>query len=58
MKNRRFLFEEDSVPHALGVMALPLFMLTIVISNVFGSGGGTLISRLIGSGDLTEPSPL
>ena len=92
MKNRRFLFEEDSVPHALGVMALPaivsqlitliynmadtwfvgrtdnpymvagcslvlpVFMLTIVIANVFGSGGGTLISRLIGSGEDEEAS--
>ena len=29
-------------------LVLPVFMLTIVISNLFGSGGGTLISRLLG----------
>ena len=84
MDDKRFLFEKDSVPHALGVMALPtivsqliiliynladtwfvgrtnnpymvaacslvlpVFMMTIVITNVFGTGGGTLIARLIG----------
>ena len=84
MEEKRFLFEKDSVPHALLVMALPtvvsqliiliynladtwfvgrtnnpymvascslvlpVFMLTIVITNIFGTGGGTLIARLIG----------
>ena len=84
MEDKRFLFEEDSVPHALRVMALPtivsqliiliynladtwfigrtnnpymvaacslvlpIFTLTVVITNVFGTGGGTLIARLIG----------
>ena len=78
MKDRKFLFEEDSVWHALAVMALPaiasqlitlvyniadtwfvgrtnnpymvaacslvlpVYMITIVISNIFGTGGGTL----------------
>ena len=90
--DKRFLFEKDSVPHALTVMALPavasqlitliynmadtwfvgrtnnpymvascslvlpVFMMTIVISNIFGSGGGTLIARLIGSGQEEEAS--
>lgn len=90
--DKRFLFETDSVPHALTVMALPavasqlitliynmadtwfvgrtnnpymvascslvlpVFMMTIVISNIFGSGGGTLIARLIGSGQEEEAS--
>lgn len=90
--NRKFLFETDSVPHALGVMALPaiasqlitlvynmadtwfvgrtnnpymvaacslvlpVYMITIVISNIFGSGGGTLIARLIGRGEDEEAS--
>lgn len=85
MDNKRFLFEEDSVWHALAVMALPaiasqlitlvyniadtwfvgrtnnpymvaacslvlpVYMITIVISNIFGAGGETLIARLIGS---------
>ena len=84
MEDKRFLFEKDSVPHALLVMALPtvvsqliiliynladtwfvgrtnnpymvaacslvlpVFMLTVVITNIFGTGGGTLIARLIG----------
>ncbi len=92
MEDKRFLFEEDSVPHALAVMVLPavasqlitlvynladtwfvgrtnnpymvaacslvlpVYMLTIVISNIFGAGGGTLISRLIGSGQDEEAS--
>ncbi len=92
MDDKRFLFEEDSVPHALAVMALPavasqlitlaynladtwfvgrtnnpymvascslvlpVYMLTIVISNVFGAGGGTLIARLIGSNQDEEAS--
>lgn len=92
MEDKRFLFEEDSVPHALGVMALPtivsqliiliynladtwfvgrtnnpymvaacslvlpVFMMTIVITNVFGTGGGTLIARLIGKGKEEEAS--
>ncbi|MBR6851764.1 MAG: MATE family efflux transporter, partial [Lachnospiraceae bacterium] len=29
-------------------LVLPVFMLTIVIANLFGTGGGTLISRLLG----------
>ena len=29
-------------------LVLPAFMLTVVIANVFGVGGGTLIARLIG----------
>ena len=92
MEDKKFLFEKDSIPHALGVMAfpaiasqliilvynladtwfigrtnnpymvaacslvLPVYMLTIVISNVFGVGGGTLIARLIGGGEDEEAS--
>ena len=92
MEDQRYLFEEDRVPHALRVMALPaiasqlivliynladtwfvgrtnnpimvascslvlpLYMLTIVISNIFGVGGGTLIARLIGRGEEKEAS--
>jgi len=92
MDDKRFLFEQDSVPHALGVMALPtivsqliiliynladtwfvgrtnnpymvaacslvlpVFMMTIVITNVFGTGGETLIARLIGRGEEEEAS--
>ncbi|MCR5789956.1 MAG: MATE family efflux transporter, partial [Lachnospiraceae bacterium] len=37
-------------------LVLPAFMLTIVITNIFGSGGGTLIARLIGRGDDREAS--
>ncbi len=37
-------------------LVLPVYMLTIVISNIFGVGGGTLIARLIGSGDDKEAS--
>ena len=37
-------------------LVLPAFMITIVISNIFGTGGGTLISRLIGRGDDEEAS--
>ena len=37
-------------------LVLPAFMLTIVITNVFGTGGGTLIARLIGSGKDEEAS--
>ncbi len=37
-------------------LVLPVYMLTIVISNIFGVGGGTLIARLIGSGDDSEAS--
>lgn len=91
-KDNRFLFEEDKVSHALGVMALPaiasqlialvyniadtwfvgrtnnpymvascslvlpVYMITIVISNIFGTGGGTLISRLIGKREDKEAS--
>ena len=92
MEEKRYLFEEDKVSHALAVMALPaiasqlitlvynladtwfvgrtnnpymvascslvlpVYMLTIVISNIFGAGGGTLISRLIGNGNHEEAS--
>ena len=92
MEDRRYLFEEDEVSHALAVMALPaiasqlitlvynladtwfvgrtnnpymvascslvlpVYMLTIVISNIFGAGGGTLISRLIGNDNDEEAS--
>ncbi len=92
MKDKKFLFEEDKVWHALAVMALPaiasqlialvyniadtwfvgrtndpymvaacslvlpVYMITIVISNIFGTGGGTLIARLIGSGQEEEAS--
>ena len=92
MEDKRFLFEEDSVPHALWVMAmpaiasqlitlvynladtwfvgrtnnpqmvagcslvLPVYMLTVVLSNIYGTGGGTLIARLIGRGDNEEAS--
>ena len=37
-------------------LVLPAFMITIVISNIFGTGGGTLISRLIGRGEEEEAS--
>ncbi len=37
-------------------LVLPVYMLTIVISNVFGVGGGTLIARLIGSKQDDEAS--
>ena len=92
MEDKKFLFEKDNIPHALGVMALPavasqlialvynladtwfvgrtnnpymvaacslvmpIYMLTIVISNIFGVGGGTLIARLIGAGNDEEAS--
>ncbi|MBR4760809.1 MAG: MATE family efflux transporter [Lachnospiraceae bacterium] len=92
MNDKKFLFEEDTVWHALAVMALPaiasqlitlvyniadtwfvgrtnnpymvagcslvlpVYMITIVISNIFGTGGGTLIARLIGSGQDEEAS--
>ena len=90
MDDKKKLFEELSVPRALGIMALPaiasqlitlvynladtwfvgrtnnpymvascslvlpVFMITIVISNVFGVGGGTLMTRLMGSGREAE----
>ncbi|MCR5283302.1 MAG: hypothetical protein K6E18_08015 [Lachnospiraceae bacterium] len=92
MNEKKFLFEEDSIWHALAVMALPaiasqlialvyniadtwfvgrtnnpymvaacslvlpVYMITIVISNIFGTGGGTLIARLIGCGQDEEAS--
>ncbi|MBR4758845.1 MAG: MATE family efflux transporter [Lachnospiraceae bacterium] len=37
-------------------LVLPVYMITIVISNIFGTGGGTLIARLIGSGQDKEAS--
>lgn len=37
-------------------LVLPVFMFTIVVSNVFGVGGGTLIARLIGAGEDEEAS--
>ncbi len=30
-------------------LVLPVYMLTIVLANLFGTGGGTLISRLLGT---------
>ena len=92
MEENRFLFEDDTVWHALAVMALPaiasqlitlvynladtwfvgrtnnpymvascslvlpVYMLTIVLSNIFGAGGGTLITRLIGRREDEEAS--
>lgn len=92
MEDRKYLFEEDRIWHAMVVMALPaiasqlialvynladtwfigrtnnpfmvascslvlpVYMLTIVISNIFGVGGGTLIARLIGAGKDEEAS--
>ena len=37
-------------------LVLPAFTLSIVIANIFGVGGGTLIARLIGSGREEEAS--
>ena len=37
-------------------LVLPAYMITIVISNIYGTGGGTLISRLIGRGEKEEAS--
>ena len=37
-------------------LVLPAYMITIVISNIYGTGGGTLISRLIGRGENEEAS--
>ncbi len=37
-------------------LVLPVYMITIVISNIFGAGGGTLIARLIGSNQGEEAS--
>ena len=37
-------------------LVLPVYMITIVISNIFGTGGGTLIARLIGCGQEKEAS--
>lgn len=37
-------------------LVLPMYMLTVVISNIFGVGGGTLIARLIGRGKDSEAS--
>ena len=92
MEDKRYLFEEISVPRALWIMALPavasqlinliynladtwfvgrtnnpdmvascslvfpVFMITVVISNIFGVGGGTLITRLIGADKEEEAS--
>ena len=92
MEDKRQLFERESVPRALAIMALPTiasqlitliynladtwfvgrtndpykvaacslvlpaFMLTIVIANIFGTGGGTLIARLIGRDQEEEAS--
>ncbi len=92
MENKKYLFEQDPVPHALAVMAfptvvsqlitliynladtwfigrtnnpymvaacslvLPAYMLTIIITNIFGTGGGTLLARLLGSSKETEAS--
>jgi len=35
-------------------IVLPLFMMSIIISNLFGTGGGSLISRLLGIKDNEE----
>ena len=35
-------------------LVLPAFMITIVIANIFGVGGGTLVSRLLGKKDYPE----
>ena len=35
-------------------LVLPAYMLTIVIANIFGVGGGTLVSRLLGKKDPEE----
>lgn len=37
-------------------LVLPVSLITIVISNIFGVGGGTLITRLIGGGKEEEAS--
>ena len=37
-------------------LVLPIYMLAVVISNVFGVGGGTLIARLIGKNEDQEAS--
>ena len=37
-------------------LVLPAYMMTVVISNVYGSGGGTLIARLIGRNEDEEAS--
>ena len=37
-------------------LVLPAYMITIVIANIFGVGGGTLIARLIGRGEEEEAS--
>ena len=37
-------------------LVFPIYMLTIVIANIFGSGGGTVIAQLIGSGRDEEAS--
>lgn len=35
-------------------LVLPIYMMVIVISNLFGAGGGSLISRLLGEKNETE----
>lgn len=35
-------------------LVLPIFMLTNVVANIFGTGGGSLISRLLGAGEQKE----
>ena len=35
-------------------LILPVFNITIAIANLFGTGGGSLISRLLGSGNESE----
>ena len=32
-------------------LVLPIYMLSVAISNLFGTGGGSLISRLLGDKD-------
>ena len=35
-------------------LVLPIYMLSVAISNLFGTGGGSLISRLLGDKDESE----
>lgn len=35
-------------------LVLPIYMLSVAISNLFGTGGGSLISRLLGDKNLSE----
>ncbi|MBQ9828400.1 MAG: cation transporter [Lachnospiraceae bacterium] len=46
----------DPVMVAACSLVLPLYLITVVIANIYGTGGGTLIARLIGKGDEEEAS--